>query len=265
MIYEITTDVCTQVNNANFLRLFEKRFVEKLLVKNSDKLKLMDDPSNPFYHLLKLARTVESSPAKLLLDLLGACTTLIKLNDEEIRRHAFVCPTVNTCTYAILFEKHLNGVQLTNATIDELKILWNRWTHNGLTKAELQIWNAHHSNERQVFQKIWKHVQQYSKKPKSVDVLFEQAELDYQEKIQTRDAILSTLTVYCDQANDQKHWKLALDDMLKKFEDVPIRLVEMPSELREMIHIAKTLYQFSTSKVWLNYHNRSHGDPGKEK
>lgn len=225
----------------------------------------MDDPSNPLKHLLSFAQTVDVSRVQLLENLLGACATLIKLSDEEVRLHAFISPTANTCTYMILFEKHLNDARLTNNTINQLDVLWNRWTCIGLTKAELGIWRAHDSNERQVFQKIWKHVQQHSKKPESIDVLFKTASLDFQEKIQTRKALLSTLNLYCDRANDNTHWKVALQDMLQQFENLPNRSIKIPRELQEMMLIAKTLHEFSTSKVWLNYHNRNHRDHGKEK
>jgi hypothetical protein len=206
----------------------------------------MDDPHNPLYHLLELSKIVDPTNNVLLTNLFTACSKLIKLNNEEIRYETFVHPSKKSCVYAVLFVQYINDYNLYKGLLNHLDSLWNRWTHSGLTISDINIWK--HFNKRE-----------------SIDKTFKKTELEYQEKMNTRQSILSVLNIYCDKAIDYSHAIISLRDMLQEFDEKPIQSVEIPKDLKDIKSMACKLYPFSLSQVWIHYYNRSFIKIGKTK
>jgi hypothetical protein len=178
----------------------------------------MDDPHNPLYHLLELSKIVDPTNNVLLTNLFTACSKLIKLNNEEIRYETFVHPSKKSCVYAVLFVQYINDYNLYKGLLNHLDSLWNRWTHSGLTISDINIWKNYSSNEQNAFQQIWEYVRKHFNKRESIDKTFKKTELEYQEKMNTRQSILSVLNIYCDKAIDYSHAIISLRDMLQEFD-----------------------------------------------
>lgn len=257
------TDVCTKVTNEQFLHLYEKRFIDDLLMNNRNKLKSMEDPTNPLCHLLELSRKIDSTYNRLLTNLISACAKLINLNNEEIRYETFLHPSKKTCTYAVLFDQHFNDFNLVQGTLYQLDCLWNRWSHIGVTLEDITKWKEHNSEERNVFNKIWETVRARFNKQESINSIFKQAETEFSEKITTRQAIISVLNTYCDKANDSSSALHSLKDMLIELHEKPIKSVHIPEDLKNIETIALKLNSFSTSQVWFKYYNQNLLKDGK--
>jgi hypothetical protein len=239
-----------------FLHLYEKKFVENLLINNGNKLKSMEDQNNPLYQLLKICKKIDSNN-HLLSNLIAACAKLIQLNNEEIRCDTFIRPTKKTFTYTVLFDKDLNDFKLFMGTINELNVLWNRWEHSGLTLSDLMIWRGHSSEERIIFDEIWNRVRQHFNKRQSIETVFQEAERKFIEKELLIEAMRITLNLYCDKASDRSSAIKSLQYMSEELKDKPIRSVQTPGDLQMIEAIALKLNPFFKSKVWVSYYNRN--------
>ncbi len=266
IIFDILIDICTKIKNEPFLHLYEKKFIEDLLVDNGNRLKSMEDPTNPLYHLLKISKKIDPTNHQLLANLITACAKLIKLNNEEIRYETFTRPSKKSCTYAVLFDNHLSDIPLVMGTFNQLDSLWNRWTNKriGPTKADIDTWKGHSPQERIVFNEIWDRVRRhFDSKRESIDTVFKKAEAELSDKEMMIKAIMSTLYTYCNKAMDYSSIINSLQKILQEFEEKPIRSVETPDDLKNMESIALKLKLFSTSPVWLNFYQRSFVKIGK--
>jgi hypothetical protein len=217
----------------------------------------MDNPSNPLYQLLQISKKIDSINNDLLSNLIAACAKSIQINNEEIRYETFMHPTKKTFTYTVLFNKHLNDFRLFKETIDQLNILWNRWTLTGLTLSDLDIWRNHSSDERIIFDEIWGKVRQHFNKPQSIETVFQDAEKMFAEKELLIEAMKRTLNLYCDKANDKSRAIKSLEDMSEELHEKPIQSVKTPEDLQTVEVIALKLNPFIKSKVWLSYYNRN--------
>ena len=258
LLYRILTQICTKVNNKTFLQLYEKKFITDILTENRKNLKSMDDPNNPLCQLLQISKIEPSINQTLIGNLIAECAKLIQLNNEEIRYETFVHPTQKTVTYTILFDKHFTHYGLLDQTIKQLDTLWNRWEHVGLALADLQIWRDHNQEQRMAFNLIWDKVRRHFRKERSIDALFNQAEIDYAVKKKYNQAMMTTLNLYCDRANDYSRAMNAVRNMLQELNDKAIQSVKTPMDLQIMEDIVDQINPLSQSKVWLNYyHQRS--------
>jgi hypothetical protein len=263
IIFQILIDICTKIKNEAFLHLYERKFIDDILMNNRNKLKLMEDQTNPLYHLLETSKIIDRTDHRLLTNLIAACAKLITINNEEIRYETFLHPSKKTCTYAVLFDQHLNDYKLFHGTMYQLDCLWNRWSHSGLTYYDIEKWKEHSTDEQIAFNKIWDKVQRHFKKSESIDELFKKADAEFSEKIIIRQAIVSALSIYCDKASDYSRAMYSLRDMLQELHEKPIRSVETPKDLQSTESIALKLNPFSTSRVWLKYFNQSFLKIGK--
>lgn len=262
IIFKILIDICTKITNEAFLQLYEKKFIDDLLVNNVNKLKSMEDQTNPLYHLLELSKTIDPTNNLLLRNLITACTKLIRLNNEEIRYETFTHPSKKTFTYAVLFDR-LKDVSLLQGTIIQLDCMWNSWLHIGLTRDDIEKWKGHDSEEQIVFNKIWEKVRTFLKKGESVDTLFKKADQELSDKTIVQQAIVSALKFYCDKAVDYSDAMNSLRDMLNELDEKPIRSVKTPKALQDIQSIALKLSLFSESQVWINYYKPSFFRTGK--
>lgn len=218
----------------------------------------MDDPNNPLYQLLQISKIEPSINQTLIGNLIAECAKLIQLNNEEIRYETFIHPTQKTVTFTILFDKHFTHYGLLDQTIKQLDTLWNRWEHIGLTLADLQIWREHDQEQRTAFNLIWDKVRRHFRKERSIDALFNQAEIDYAEKKKYNQAMMTTLNLYCDRANDYSRAMNVVRNMLQELNEKAIQSVKTPTDLHIMEDIVDRINPLSQSKVWLNYyHQRS--------
>jgi hypothetical protein len=263
IMFQILLDICTKIKNELFLHSYEKQFIDDLLVNNGNKLKSMEDQTNPLYHLLELSKLVDPTHNRLISNLITACAKLIRLNNEEIRYETFLHPSKRTCTYAVLFDQHLNDFNLFQGTLYQLHSLWDHWSQSGLRLDDIDVWKGHSSDEQIIFNKIWEKVRIHFKKEESVDTMFKRADLEFSEKTLIRQAIISILEIYCDKAIDYSLAKSSLRNMLQELYEKPIRSVEIPNCLQSIELIAIKLKPFSTLKVWLNYYSRSFLKIGK--
>lgn len=255
-IYRILVEICTKVTNKPFIHLYQKKFITALLENNRNNLKSMEDPNNPLYQLLRISKTEHVNNRDLIGHLIAACAKLIQLNNEEIRYETFVHPSKKTLTYTILFDEHFTDYSLVIGTIKQLDVLWNRWVQTGITLSDLEIWQEHTRDEREVFTLIWEKVRNHFKKKQSIDVEFKEAEIEYRKKEEYHYAMMTTLNLYCDRAMDYSSAMNSVRDMLQELKEKPIRSVKTPTDLQIIEVIVEQLHPLSKCRVWLNYYQQ---------
>ncbi len=219
----------------------------------------MEDPDNPLFQLLKISKKIDATENVLLTDLIAACARLVQISNEEIRCDTFIRPTKKSCTYTILFNRHLNDFKLFIDTIEQLRSLWNRWTHKdkGLTLSDLQIWQGHQPAERIIFDEIWNKVQKHFNIPQPIELVFRDAKEMFDKKESAIEAMKVVLNRYCDKATDYSHGMKLLQDMSEELREKPIRSVEIPQDLKSIEGIIEKLNPFIKSNVWVTYYNRN--------
>ncbi|CAF1549778.1 unnamed protein product, partial [Adineta ricciae] len=251
-IYTVISGSLIHVRNELFLNQFRKYFASTQLVISQEKLKQLQNPLNPLYHLIRIYTQVKGQSA-LINELIQLTSRQIKFEVNEILRDTFERPTRTACVYAVLFDNCFENTTLRQMIIDQLLALWNSWEEEGFRANQLQNWKKFTNEERQIVKRIWDYVGEKAEKQYQIDSLIDRQGREMEEKIQIKEKIIKCLEIYCEHACDKEIFFNLLAEIDDQLRSRVVRSIRISEEIQTLVPLAERLNPLEKLHAWQTF------------
>ena len=260
-LFDVIEKRLPSVTNKKFIDAFKDQFRRETLSLNKHNLKDVRNCHNPLVRLLKINKQ-QKGQSVLLQSLIVLTTSLIDINECDIKNDTFDHPSRNTFTYNVLFNQTLKSVPIHKRIIDTLSAQLKKW-EEGVLANDVRTWKNLNPDAKTVIREIWTLISQILEQDYQFEALFDKTYQDMRDKLATNEKVLTCINLYCQQADDKDEYLTQVRDCNRRFEHEYVKSIKIPSPLTDIGPLALKLNPYSEVSAWRAFLQQRTSSDGK--
>jgi len=240
------------IKNNEFIEQFDKKFVQNYVEDENETLKMLDNRDNPLVRLMNIDKK-QNHENYLVTILIQSILLLIKITDAELISDTFRNPSKSTITYSILFDSSLNSFDIHKEIIVRLAKKFKEWKYIGLYASDIRIWKEFTREQHEIIRQIWTSVAESIGKQYELDQLFSLAIKDMKTKQEIAENVLTSIEIYCSQANDKDKYEISIRELREDLQRKPIQSVSIPVDFEIVRSFAEQLNPYVKTICWRTF------------